>query len=173
MIPFYGEAGMLSTDPPQEAGFKITMPQDVRDAKLRIDPQMASTRGDVKACAQLSAADKDAFEAFYLSWRRFYCDNSSGQCSEPYAPLLFGSGGQVDDADAFESQLYAWQVKVKSAGCAQATPPVMPPTPGWPGAGQVSDTAKWATIGILALAGVYVVSKTGLPKLFGTTKGRR
>jgi hypothetical protein len=157
-----GEAGALSTDRPRdggEAGAWI-YPSTVKEAKNRIDPEIAATKRDADACTTITADERAAFDAFYAGWRQFYCLNASGTCTEPDASI-WGLGTQMDQAEGYETRLAQWQALLASK-CALSTPVVTPP----PAPPDVNAIARWVGIGLGALAVMYIVGQTGLPRLF-------
>jgi hypothetical protein len=158
-----GEAGALSIDPPEAGAF--IWPQTVTDAKTRIAAEMQATKRDVDGCAALSAAEKAAFQDFYISWRQFFCRDQAGQCTAPDVSI-WGLGSQMDEAEAFEGQLASWQAQI-GAKCALSAPPAKPPA----GPTDWSSLAMWGAIGVASILGLAVLAQVApwIPK----PKGRR
>lgn len=154
----YGEAGTWH--------FGVT-PSNVTDAKLRVAARIDPLRDDVAMCAGLSVEEKAAFVVFYLNWRKFFCGNDTGLCAAPNYNL-WGLGGQIDEADNWEQQVYAWQKKV-SAACKLSSPLTAPPTSALDLGAVGTGAASLMVIALIA-AGVYVVSQTGLPRLWPKSK---
>jgi hypothetical protein len=172
-------AGELSTDPPDfgEAGAItftrrdwLVLPGDVVDAKNAIQIVAAAVDRDVSACSTLNDATRADWKDFFAAWRQFYCNNASGTCTEPETSWLPRANAErLDACDQWSAQVYAWQKKI-AASCAMSEPlgpPLLPPGP----LGPAADLAKWTAIGLLVVGGLYVASKTGLPRLF-PRKGR-
>jgi hypothetical protein len=169
-----GELESLGVD---EAGaFRVIYPADVLDAKNRIEAKMLSVGRDVAACPALPAADQKAWSDFYAAWRRFFCRNDTGECTEPDYALL-GLGGQYDDCETWEAQLFAWQKKIDAAACKLSAPLSPPPTPTI----QQTDPSLVAAGGIvqdltvlaLVVAGVWVVQQSGVLTWIPRKGGKR
>ena len=151
---------------------RIIFPDDVINAKTRIDAKMQATLADVGACTSLDAKTVSDFRDFFGAWRKFYCASDGAEdCTSP-GWHLFGLGGQMDDCETWEAQLYQWQ-QFLGAHCTLAEPASPPPTP----TAQQGDSmdalatiVKWGAIGAL---GVVVVREIGLPRLFGKKKGAK
>jgi hypothetical protein len=86
---------------------------DVKEAKNRVDAKYQSLNRDVQACAKLSPGDKTAWTDAFTAWRKLYCSNDSGTCTEPDASI-FGAGGAMDDVERAEKSAFAWQTKIKA-----------------------------------------------------------
>jgi hypothetical protein len=86
---------------------------DVKQAKDRVDAKYQTVNRDVQACANLSAGDKSAWTDAFTAWRKLYCRNDSGTCTEPDASWL-NSGGEMDDVERAEKSLYTWQTKLQA-----------------------------------------------------------
>jgi len=94
----------------------VPFPSDVKEAKNRVDAEYQGVNRDVQACANLSAGDKAAWASDLANWRKLYCRNDSGTCTEPDA-AWFTSGSEMDDVEKAEKLLYAWQQKLVAAKC--------------------------------------------------------
>jgi len=158
-----------------EAGAtRVIWPSDVIDRKTVIDAKMTSVGADVGACAAFSDADRAAWAAFYLAWRKVYCLNALGACTAPDSSI-WGLGGQYDDLETWDSNVYAWQLKVAAAGCKSSAPVVAPPTPTGAQAsdvGAVGEIVKWGAVGLGVYFLLTVVGKTGLPELWPPKRRR-
>jgi hypothetical protein len=168
-----GEAAYLSTEGPSyvEAGAtRIIYPQDVRDAKNRIQAKFASVDTNVKACSALSSADASAWAAFYLAWRKFFCRDDVGSCSEPDVSI-FGLGGQMDDCEVWEAQLFGWQQKL-SKTCTLSAPLTAPPTPTGQQPEPITTALAWGAAIVGGILLLSVIDKTGLPRLWPKGKAR-
>jgi hypothetical protein len=164
------EAALLSIDPPAGAwntssSHLICLPQDVRNVKNEVGATMESLRRDVAACQALSPAERNAWNDFYTSWRKFFCRNETGTCTEPdYA--IWSLCDQITDAEEWRSRMYQWQDRL--AAVCKLSAPTGPPAPM---EHPEVDWIKWAAIGAAALTALYIVKQTGLPRIF--PKGRR
>lgn len=121
----------------------VVWPSDVDKLKKRIDPQMVATDTGVAACAALEPGERSAWKAFYAAWRVFYATP---------VPFLFGSSNDWDDATAFELQLAGWQEELRKK-CPIPGPVVKPPE------GLDLSALKWASAAVIAVAGVYAVTR--------------
>lgn len=95
-------------------------PDDVREAKRRVDAKFTSVHTDIQTCTALSSAEKSAFEDLYVSWRKLYCRSEDTSCKDPDVSI-WGLGGQMDDVERYDKFLYDWQVKVQGQ-CALSAP---------------------------------------------------
>jgi hypothetical protein len=166
-----GEAAMLTTDVPIGAAAgatRLIYPEDVRNAKNRIDAKVASVNANIASCTALSGDDRAAWALFYSAWRKFFCRNDSGTCTEPDVSL-WGLGGQMDDTEVFEAQLYGWQEKL-SATCHLSAPLTHPPTPTADQPSTLNTALVWGAVIVGGVIVLSVIDKTGLPRLF--PKGR-
>jgi len=100
---------------------RVIYPDDVREAKRRVDSKFQSVDKDVKACPGLNDNDRAAWAALLASWRQLYCMNASGTCTDPDASI-FGLGGQMDDVERYEKSAYEWQLKVQATKCSLSSP---------------------------------------------------
>lgn len=159
-----GEAG-LTRLPNTSWSHLFCFPQDVIDAKVKIQAQMAALQRDgTSPTCSMSSEEKSALQDFYFAWRQFYCRSEDGTCSSPSYSIL-GMCDQLNDCDDWQASLYAWQEKV-SAVChtsAPVGPPVGPP----PSASSVAEIVKYVAVVAVVLGGLYVVKQTGLPRLWG------
>ena len=133
---------------------RIIYPDDIREAKRRVDSKFQSVDRDVKGCAGLTDADRASWGALYGAWRQLYCINSTGTCTEPDASI-FGLGGQMDDVERYEKSAYDWQLKIKDK-CTLSSPVEKPDIIKREESEQRSDVL--GTVKIVALAAVGVVA---------------
>jgi len=94
-----------------ETGARIVMPEDVRQAKMRLDARYRSVEADVFDCIALDQAERRAFVLDMQAWRTFFC-GTSAQCTEPKVGLI-GIGAEMDQVQHYEKRLYEWQQKLK------------------------------------------------------------
>ncbi len=151
-------------------GFRVIWPGDIIDRKNVIQAKMVAVGADITACTALPADEQTAWQAFYTAWRQFYCRNETGTCDQPdYS--VFGMGGQYDDLEVWDANVYAWQQKVSAAGCGVSDPLVAPPTPTADQAnkdvGALTELVKWSALGLGGVLLLQVVSGVGLPRIFG------
>ena len=161
-----GQAGAVYAE-----GTRLIYPQTIVDNKNRVDAKMRAVNFDVAQCGALDVASRSDWNDFFLAWRKFYCRDDAGLCEEPdYS--IWGLGSQMDDIETFEGQLYDWQNKL-SGMCKLGEP--IGPRPRTT-ADQPDDTStlvRDVVIGLGILGGIYVISQTGLPRIFPRTGGKR
>lgn len=157
-------------------GFRVIWPGDIIDRKNVIQAKMTSVANDIAACKALPADEAAAWAAFYSAWRKYFCLNDSGTCDQPDY-RVFGMGGQYDDLEVWDANVYAWQQKVAAAGCGVSDPLVAPPDPTASqenkDIGALTELVKWGVYGMGAYLAIRVVAGVGLPRVFGGTKGQR
>lgn len=141
------------------AGTRIIYPSDVVNRKNSIDAKVTSVSRDVDACKALKDTDRQAWVDFAAAWRKFYCLNADGQCSQPdYS--IWSLGGQMDDLETWDANVYAWQQKLAAATCTLSAPVVAPPIPTaeQKGAGdEIAAVAKAVTsVAIVGIVGLVV-----------------
>jgi hypothetical protein len=131
---------------------------DVKEAKNRVDAKYQSVNRDVQACAKLSPGDKTAWTDAFTAWRKLYCNNASGTCTEADTSI-FGAGGAMDDVERAEKSLYDWQTKIKTT-CTVSGPIEKPDAAKRDegGAGQwFSDHKTALIVGAVVVGGVVVL----------------
>lgn len=100
-------------------GLRVVTPEDVKQAKLRLDGKYKSVEEDVMGCASLGEPERRAFAVQVRTWRTFFCGGQPG-CAEP--AVSYGQlGTQMDEVERYDKQLYDWQRKL-SAKCTLSLP---------------------------------------------------
>jgi hypothetical protein len=124
-------------------GIRVIWPSDIREAKQRVNAEFNAADKDVADCQGISADEKSAWALFVQSWKTFYGDGKESS--------IFGLGGQMDDIERYEMQLYEWKKKLEkicsiSGPIVRPTPegekPILPPLT----AGADTEAIKWIAI---------------------------
>jgi len=153
---------------------RMVTADDVREAKNRVDTKFQSVARDVKACVGLTDEERAAWNDLVTSWRKLYCLNDSGSCSDPnvsntlaqiivgpFAGKYAGSGGEMDDVERYEKLVYEWQQKLNAKKCALSAPIDKPDVIRREESEKTSDildTVKVVAIAVVVTAGVvYIV----------------
>jgi hypothetical protein len=106
---------------------RIIWPTDVVARKNEINAKVTALTNDIAACTNAPSDLSTNWQAFVTAWKQFYCNNSSGTCTEADYDL-FGLGGQYDDCENWDQQVYQWQLTVQKS-CTLSEPVVAPPIP--------------------------------------------
>jgi hypothetical protein len=131
---------------------------DVRAAKLRLNPTVEALDFMVAGCPDMPDVLKRGWEQFSISWKAFL------QQTEGF----WSAGAEMDQAEAFESDIQAWSAKLSAAPCKSGKPSeYTPPAPSTEGKtdesiGDITGTIKMVTVvgGLVALA--YYADRAGL-----------
>ena len=137
-------------------GLRLLYPwgDDIPQEKIRVDGRFKSVLGDVASCQTLSPAERQAFQALYDTWRRFFCNSASVNCSKPDWSH-FALGSQMDQIEKWEARLFEWQQKLQGR-CALSAPANKPQTEydrEREGLGNMKDIAKYGAIAAAYLLG--------------------
>lgn len=124
---------------------KITWPSDVTHYKQRINPSFVATDQEVKRCTSLPAGERASWDGFYASWRAFYGNGTADS-------WLFGSGGEYDDVEAYETQLQGWRAQLRQDGCELSAGPELPPP-----SDSLPSSIKWAAAAVIVVGVVWGV----------------
>lgn len=126
---------------------------DIDALKKRLKAAAKGTDETVQTCAAVG----DAMRASWGQWYAAVLDWTN----EPTG--FFTTGSQANRGEAYEDELYAWQLKLQSTGCTLTVPAFNPQPAEPPG----SSIVKWGAIAVVAVAGAYGVSKlvAVLPKI--------
>jgi hypothetical protein len=126
---------------------RFVTPGDVRDLKNRVDPYVRALDASVAACAALAQGVRDGWATFSKAWRAYYDEDDS----------WWHTAAQMDQGEAYESDVERWQKMIAGYRCAPDAPPITPED----GGGKDSD--RWAgTIKTVAIAGAVVAVALGL-----------
>jgi hypothetical protein len=107
------------------SGLAVVTPDDVRQAKKRLDVRYRSVTADVEDCKGMGDDERRSFHEQLHAWRTFYC-GSVADCVEPHVEV-FGLGAQMDQIEHYDQQLYDWQHRI-AQHCHSAQPGVRPET---------------------------------------------
>jgi hypothetical protein len=152
---------------------------DVDHAIADLDPTMTAINAGIGACPQMAAADAQLWARAYIRWEAIKSDWAYDKQGSVAPGPVYGTGilARVQQSNN-DATLY--QGKLATA-CPALAPPVLNPlggggganpTPPKPPDGGMSTLELLAILAAIA-GGVYVVSKTGLPRVFGVFGGRR
>ena len=110
---------------PGESSYtRFVYSDDVKQAKRRVDAKYQGLNTDVHACAAITDGEKATWNDLFTAWRKLYCRSDSTTCTEPDASI-WGAGGQMDDVERYEKNLFDWQSKLATK-CAVSAPIVKP-----------------------------------------------
>jgi hypothetical protein len=139
-----------ASGPSMETGkpfLRFVTPGDVRDLKNRVDSYVRALDESVVTCATLPPGVRDGWAAFSETWRTYYGEEDS----------WWHTGAQMDQGEAYESDVQRWQQMITGYKCAPNAPPITPEDDG----GQDSD--RWTgTIRTVAIAGAVFAVALGL-----------
>jgi hypothetical protein len=150
--------------------------EDVDNAIADLDPTMTAINAGVSACAQMAAADAQLWARAYIRWEQVKSDWAYDKQGSVAPGPVYGTGilarvqTSNNDATLYQGKL--------AAACPNLAPPAPNPLGGGGGANPTpppSPTGGLSTLELVAIiaaiaGGVYVVSKTGLPRVFGGRK---
>jgi hypothetical protein len=161
------EAGDSST------GWGVSSDQ-VDNAIADLDPTMTAIDSGIGACSAMAATDVALWKQAYLRWQSVKSDWAYDKQGSVAPGPVYG-GAILARVQASNNDATQYQGKL-AAACPNLAPPAPNPLGGGGGAqptppaspdGGGIGTVGWVVIGLGILAGVYVVSRTGLPRVFG------
>jgi hypothetical protein len=147
---------------------------DVDHAIADLDPTMTALDSGIAACSAMASTDVGLWKQAYLRWQEIKSDWAYDKQGSVAPGPVYG-GAILARVQASNNDATAYQGKLHLACANLAPPPPNPlgggggaqPTPPEPPPGGGIGTVGWIVIGLGIAAGVYVVSKTGLPRVFG------
>lgn len=117
-----------------DALIKFATPDTVNALRLRLNPEFWTTDAAVKACAALSAEERDAWARFLRSWQ--YQDD----------PDWWNASSLFDQACGMSRELEGWRVSLQGR-CKQSGPLTVPgPSSEFPSA------IKWGAAALIVVA---------------------
>jgi hypothetical protein len=151
--------------------------EDVDNAIADLDPTMTALEAGIGACSSMTAADVQVWGRAYLRWQQVKSDWAYDKQGSVGPGPVYGTGilarvqTSNNDATLYQGKL--------ALACPALAPPVPNPLGGGGGANKTPPPKPdegMSTLELLAIlaaiaGGVYVVSKTGLPRVFGGRKG--
>lgn len=120
---------------------------NVDDTKSRLRAALLGTDQSVQACSAMSDPQRAAWGQFYSSVLAFTRSSSS----------FWTAAADMNQAQAYEDELVAWQPKVQAAGCELLVPSYDPSKD--PARDATVNLIKWVGIAVLAASGAFVVGK--------------
>lgn len=127
---------------------RFVTPGDVRDLKNRLDPYVRALDASVASCASLSHGVRDGWTGFSKAWRSYFDEDDS----------WWHTAAQMDQGEAYESDIQRWQQMIAGYKCAQDAPP---PTP--TADDSTGEADRWGgTIKTVAIAGAVIAVALGL-----------
>jgi hypothetical protein len=126
---------------------KFVTPADVHDLKVRVDAFVRATDKAVADCAKLPDGVRAGWEEFSKAWRAFFDEEDS----------WWHTAAQMDQGEAYETDLARWQDMVAQYRCAEA-PRVTPSS----GTDDASDTRFQGTLKTVAIAGAVIAVALGV-----------
>lgn len=135
------------------AGFWPTWiyPSTVDAAKADLLATLQSANQTVASCTALPTATT-------ASWTTFY--NTVAAYAQPSTTSIWGLGGQMDQVQKYQAELYDWQIYLGQQRCVMSSPTTNPEAPLPPGTPSVwVGVAKLAALAAVLGAGAYGVSK--------------
>jgi hypothetical protein len=128
---------------------RFVTPSDVRDLKNRVDPYVRALDVSVAACKALPQAVADGWAAFSKAWRSYFDEEDS----------WWHTAAQMDQGEAYESDVQRWQQMIAGYKCAPDAPPITPED----GQGRGGDPDRWSgTIKTVAIAGAVIAVALGV-----------
>lgn len=126
----------------------LVTPDDVRQEQQRLFAAVQGTNSSVAACTKIDPVMRAA-------WNQFY---SSVISMITVGPTFWGAGGDMDQTQKREAELFAWQQKLATV-CTISMPIFDPSAQQNPDTQAFVQLARYLTIGVSVVAGAYVVSK--------------
>ena len=127
---------------------KFVTPSDVRDLKVRVDAFVRATDQSVSTCAKLPEGVRAGWKQFSNAWRTYFDEEDS----------WWHTAAQMDQGEAYERDLGAWQTTLAQYRCTDA-PPVITPSNG----GESGNSDRWqGTVKTVAIAGAIVAVVLGV-----------
>lgn len=108
---------------------------DIEALKKNLDANATGTDLGVQACTSLPDTTRAAWGVFLVGLRS-YSRSSTG---------FWTTGSEANQGQELERQLYAWQLKLKDAGCTLGAPAVDPQPPEPPG----SSVFRWLAVAFI------------------------
>lgn len=121
----------------------VVLPSDVDALKSHLAEKLTSTDIGVQACSALPDATRAEWGIFYATAMGWTQSSTS----------ILAGASQANLGEGYENELFGWQKRLQSAGC--AVPVSDPQPPEAPG----TSLVKWATVAVAAVAGAYVVGR--------------
>jgi hypothetical protein len=131
---------------------RFVTPTDVRDLKNRIDPFVRALDTSVGACAGLPTALAQGWSDFSKAWRGFFDEDDS----------WLHTAAQMDQAEAYQSDVARWQETLSRYACANDIPPISPTTPRTLPSGAAGGEPWSGTVKTVAIAGAVIASALAL-----------
>ena len=116
---------------------------DVDALKKEVLENITATDLGVQACAQLTDLMRAQWGLFFSAAREWANTGSS----------MWDAAADANRGQGYQDELYTWQQQLNATGC--AVPLYNPQPADAPG----TSAVKWLTIGVVAVAGAYVVGK--------------
>lgn len=145
-------AGRCLPSPSAAAG-DIRTPAAIRSKIEQVNAAMIAFTLDVTR-STATPVWRDAFTAFLQSWGTFVTENRDSVWSQLW-------GDTYTQAERFETRLREWQDDFMRKGYGSLSAPLVRPEQAdrERSSSQWATAAKWAAIGVAAIAGAYVVAQ--------------
>lgn len=130
-------------------------PWNVDELKKQLSTDLQTTNVAAQTCKGLDVAVLTQWNIFYEGAIAWATSSTS----------WFGLGGQADQGQRYQCQLYGWQQTIASAQCNLPTPQNPDPSghrglpAGTSDSNPTADAVKWLGIAVAAAAGAYVVGE--------------
>ena len=127
---------------------KFVTPSDVHDLKIRVDAFVRATDGAVASCAKLPDGVRAGWTQFSAAWRSYFAEEDS----------WWHTAAQMDQGEAYERDLSAWQATIGQYRCGDV-PPIITPSNG----AESGNSDRWqGTVKTVAIAGAIVAVVLGV-----------
>jgi hypothetical protein len=123
-------------------------PSTVDALKNRLAAALKGTDQSVQSCSALDDTTRASWGVFYTGAMEYAKSSSS----------WWDAAAEANQGESLEDELYAWQQKLQKV-CTLTVPVFNPQPPAAAGMDAIGTAAKWIGIGVVAIAGAYVVSK--------------
>jgi hypothetical protein len=125
---------------------------DVKDLKTRLQAAAGGTDVSVQNCVSIGDTDRAA-------WGQFYSAVLSYVREPPHFFQSISAATLLNQGEAYEDELAAWQDKLEIGGCALSTPKYDPGAQQNKQLDALVQLARWGSIALVAIGGAYGIAK--------------
>jgi hypothetical protein len=132
---------------------RFVTPSDVRDLKNRVNAFVLAEDAAVDACASIPAGPRAGWKTFVASWQSYFTEDDS----------WLNAAAQMDEGEAYESDIEKWQAMIAGYKCTPNAPPSTPIDPPVFGGDNSPNANGWqSTARTVAIAGAVIAVAIGM-----------